>query len=71
VAARQRATGGNLVANGGIGIVGADHGASRGHPGKPGVTYSNVQFIVCRIYTGPGYNPDRYVGLSDEAADVR
>jgi len=34
------------------------------------MTYSKVQFIAYRIYTGPGHNPDRYVGLSDEAADV-
>jgi len=35
------------------------------------MTYSKVQFIAYRINTSPVHNPDRYVGLSDEAADVR
>ena len=35
------------------------------------VTYSKVQFIAYCIYTGPGHAPDRYIGTSDEAADVR
>lgn len=35
------------------------------------MSYSKVQFIAYRIYTGPGRNPARYVGLSNESADVR
>jgi hypothetical protein len=35
------------------------------------MTYSKVQFIAYRICTGQGHNPDCYVGLSDEVADVR
>lgn len=33
--------------------------------------YSKAQFIAYRLYTGQGHNPDRYIGLDDEAADVR
>lgn len=35
------------------------------------MSYTRVQFIAYRIYTGPGRDPDHYVGLSDEAEDVR
>ena len=35
------------------------------------MSYSKAQFIAYGIYTGRGHNPDRYIGLADEAADVR
>lgn len=35
------------------------------------MTYSKAQFIAYGLYTGRGHNPDRYIGLADEAADVR
>lgn len=35
------------------------------------MTYSKAQFIAYGIYTGRGHTPDRYIGLADEAADVR
>jgi hypothetical protein len=34
------------------------------------MSYKKVQFIAYRIYTCPAHNPDRYVGLNDEADDV-
>jgi hypothetical protein len=35
------------------------------------MTYRKVQFVAYRAYTGPGQDPDRYIGPSDESEDVR
>jgi len=35
------------------------------------MTYNKVQFIAYRVCTGPGQDPERYIGPSDEADDVR
>lgn len=35
------------------------------------MSYSKVQFVAYRIYTCPAHGPDRYVGLNNEADDVR
>ena len=32
--------------------------------------YTAVQFIGYEIYTGPGHNPDRYVGLDSDRDDI-
>ena len=35
------------------------------------MSYSKAQFIAYRLYTGQGHDPDRYIGLGNEADDVR
>lgn len=39
-------------------------------PRRSTMPYTAVQFIGYEIYTGPGHNPDRYVGLDSDRDDI-